>query len=309
MVSYNLAIKRKNSKFYEQADIIRLNSPWYTEKTLIDILKNEKKPKFLDINIKSRSKPKLTEHDYKRLLEIAGKYNIDWVGISNVEDVDIYDKVRKMLGNNTTKICAKIETKKGCLNDKQIIKKFDGVMVDVEDLAYEIGWEEASDEKDLIYALCEQEGKDHFRLAGVIFEHKNSKDDRVVYSFGAWDLLHPGHIRMLERAKALGNKLVVGVVGDNAVSQLKGVDRPIQPLIDRLRIVGALRCVDEVMVQDDYDPIPNMKKVKPDILVKGDDWDFIPGEDWIREHGEKLVKPSYSGEWSTSKTVKKIRGE
>jgi len=306
MVSYNLAIKRKNPKFYEQADIIRLNSPWYTVEELVEVLDKVKKPKFLDINIKSRSKPKLTEHEYKDLLKIAGEYNVDWIGISNVETPETYDIVEKIVNNKKVKICAKIESKMGYFKYKQIMAKFDGIMVDVEDLASDVGWTKAGIYKDKIYEECEKENKDHFRLAGVIFEAKMKKK-KIIYTYGAFDLLHPGHIKMLERAKSYGDKLVVGIVGDEAIKKLKGEDRPIQTLEDRIRIVDALKCVDEVMIQKDYDPVPNMEKVKPDILVKGDDWKHIPGEEWIREQGGELIKPSYSGDWSTSDMVKKIR--
>lgn len=307
MVSYNIVCKKKSPKFYENVEIVRLNSPWYSKKELIDVFTNVDKPKFVDINIKSRTKVKIADHNYKELLQLVGKYDVEWVGISNVEDVKTYNKIRKLLGNNTTKICAKIETSKGCKEITNILKVFDGIMVDVEDLAFEIGWEQAGKEKDRVYELCNAECKEHFRLAGVIFEHV--KFNKAVYTYGAFDLLHPGHIKMLENAKSFGDKLTVGIVSDEAISKLKGKDRPIQSQEDRMRIVDSLKCVDVTMPQKDYDPVPNMKKVKPDMLVKGDDWDYIPGQKWIEKHGGKLIKPRYSGRWSTSVTIKKIRGK
>jgi rfaE bifunctional protein nucleotidyltransferase chain/domain len=305
MVSYNLAIKKQKPGFYEQADIIRLNSPWYDEDELVNALRHVDKPKFLDINIKERTKAKKTAHEYSKLLKIAGKYNVDWVGISNVEKPETYTEVRKLINNNSVKVCAKVETSLGCKKINEIMNVFDGIMVDVEDLASEVGWEVASIEKERIYNLCNQNKKPHFRLSGVIFE--SVLFNTIIYTFGVFDLLHPGHLNMLEIAKSYGTKLVVGVVGDDAVKKLKGNDRPIQKVEDRMRIVGSLRCVDEVMLQEDYDPIPNMEKVNPDILVKGDDWAYIPGEDWIKEHGKKLIKPRYSIGWSTSNTVKKMK--
>ncbi len=307
MVSYNIVCKKKSPKFYENVEIIRLNSPWYSKKELVDVLTNIEKPKFVDINIKTRTKAKVADHNYKELLKLVSKYNVEWVGISNIENTKTYDEARKLLGNNTTKICAKIETLKGCKAINSIIKTFDGIMVDVEDLAFEIGWGQASKEKDRIYDLCNAKNKEHFRLTGVIFEHV--KFNKTVYTYGAFDLLHPGHIRMLESAKSFGDKLIVGIVGDNAIRKLKGKDRPIQNEKDRLRIVASLKCVDEVMPQKEYDPVPNLEKVKPDILVKGDDWDYIPGQEWIEKHGGKLIKPGYSSGWSTSETVKKIKDE
>jgi D-glycero-beta-D-manno-heptose 1-phosphate adenylyltransferase len=305
LISYNLVCKQQNKDFYKMADIIRLNSPWYTHTELEDILKIESKPKFLDINIKERTKPKIYNHRFEDLIRLAGKYQVEWVGISNVEVTSTYYDVKKLLKNDVTNVCAKVETKNGCDNIQSIIEHFDGVMVDVEDLAFSIGWNEATKEKERIYKLCDEKGVDHFKLSGVIFEHV--KKDKIVYTYGAWDLLHPGHIKLLERAKSYGTYLVVGVVGDDAIKKLKGNDRPIQSLQDRCDIIASLKCVDEVMEQTDYNPVPNLEKVFPDILVKGDDWDYIPGEEWVKEHNKKLIKPSYSTGWSTSSMVKKIR--
>ena len=306
MISYNLAIKRMKPEFYDKADIIRLNSPWYTKQELIKSLKEIDKPKFVDINLKQRTKPKITDYEYKELLKLCGKHNVDWVGISNVDNHTSYEKIKKDIENDNVKICAKIETELGCFHIDDIISNFDGVMVDIEDLAFEIGWDRASQEKERIYKLCEKENKEHFRLAGVIFEYKNKKKT-IVYTYGAWDLLHPGHIKMLETAKSYGDKLYVGIVGDEAIKKLKGKDRPIQNSDDRMRIVSSLKFVDEVIYQKDYDPVPNMIKINPDILVKGDDWDYIPGQEWIEENGGELIKPHYSKDWSTSKTVEKMK--
>lgn len=304
MVSYNIACKNKKPGLYENVDIIRLNSPWYSKEELNKILKDIKKPKFIDINIKKRTKPKKTDHNFEELLKIVGKYQVEWVGISNIEETKTYDKVRKLLGNNSTKICAKIETQKGCDLKEEIINKYDGIMVDTEDLAFQIGWDKAIEEKEKIYDSCNKKHKEHFRLSGVIFEHIKPKI--VVYTYGAFDLLHPGHIKMLETAASFGDELIVGIVGDKAIRDLKGKDRPIQNEKDRLRTVQSLKCVDVAMMQKDYDPEPNLEKIKPDILVKGDDWDHIPGQEWMKKHGGKLIKPPYSGGWSTSATVKKI---
>ena len=305
MASYNLAIKKHNKLFYDAVDMIRLNSPWYKEDELSSILKHITKPKFIDINIKKRSKDKITDHDYKQLLKIVGENEVEWIGISNVENTAMYNEIRKLLGNNKTKICAKIETEIGCLNAEDIIAKYDGIMVDVEDLASEIGWKRASKEKERIYKACERAKKDYFRLGGVIFEY--IKKNKIVYTYGAFDLLHPGHINMLKKAKELGDVLYVGIVSDKAIRELKGSDRPIQNQDDRFALVNELKFVDYTLHQDDYNPVPNMEKIMPDILVKGDDWDHIPGEEWIEEHGGKLVKPKYSSGWSTSATIKKIR--
>jgi|TARA_B100001971_G_C17851111_1_gene363413 D-beta-D-heptose 7-phosphate kinase/D-beta-D-heptose 1-phosphate adenosyltransferase len=132
----------------------------------------------------------------------------------------------------------------------------------------------------------------------------------VVYTYGVWDLLHPGHIKLLTRAKNLGDFLIVGVVKDEPVRELKGLNRPIQPLHERLYNVGALRCVDAAIVQNIYDPSAELKSIKKvDILTKGNDWINIPGKSTIESLGGKLVKLSYSDGHSTSSLVSKISGK
>jgi len=307
VASYNLAIKRYKPEFYEKIDMIRLNSPWYTLKELEEILETVEKPKFVDINIKERHKPKITSHNFEKLVSICSKNNVDWIGISSVEDPSLYDRIKHFIGDSSTRVCAKIETQEGYLKSEEIIKKFDGIMVDCEDLANEVGWKKTEVMRDAVYKMCDSYGKPTFRLSGVIFEM--NIDCRTVYTYGAFDLLHPGHINMLGKAKDCGDRLVVGVVGDNAISDLKGKDRPIQSQSDRMSIVSNLKCVDLVLPQETYDPVPNLEKINPDVLVKGDDWNYIPGEKWIKKHKKILVKPRYSSGWSTSGIVKKIRGE
>ena len=135
--------------------------------------------------------------------------------------------------------------------------------------------------------------------------------DKVVYTYGAFDLIHSGHVKLLERAKELGDFLIVGVVADDAIKELKGDDRPIQSVIDRMYMVGVLPFVNRVVMQRTYDPSDNIENSDKDItiLVKGDDWDYIPGEETIKERGGKLVKLPYTQGPSTSAIIKKIRGE
>jgi D-glycero-beta-D-manno-heptose 1-phosphate adenylyltransferase len=130
-----------------------------------------------------------------------------------------------------------------------------------------------------------------------------------VYTYGVFDLLHPGHIILLNKAKALGDYLIVGIVSDKAVKELKGVDRPILFQKDRATLIGNLKCVDEVIYQDEYDPTKQIKNYpyNIDILVKGDDWEYIPGTETVESSGGKLVKLSYSTEYSTSAIIEKIR--
>ena len=136
---------------------------------------------------------------------------------------------------------------------------------------------------------------------------KNHKGNTIVYTYGAWDLLHPGHVRFLSRAKELGHFLIVGVVSDKQIKEFKGIERPIQSEDDRLITVGSLRMVDAVLHQPIYDPSVQLKEIsKIDILTKGDDWDYIPGEETIRSLGGKLIKLGYTENFSTSAIVKQL---
>lgn len=171
MVSHNMTIDRMRPTFYKNVDIIRCNSPWYTKEELINILKNKNKPMFLDINLKKRKKPRKSNISYKLLLSLANEYKVEWIGISNVEDMQTYDKIKKYITNGYTRICAKIETEIGCWHADDILRCFDGIMVDTEDLAYELGWDRAVHEKNRIYGLCERFHIPHFRLYGTIFRY------------------------------------------------------------------------------------------------------------------------------------------
>ena len=130
---------------------------------------------------------------------------------------------------------------------------------------------------------------------------------KIGYTFGAWDLLHPGHIHFLTRASELGDFLIVGIVADKPIKDLKGKDRPIQSQEDRMIVVGSLKCVDAVISQTEYDPSDELDSLpRVDILTKGDDWDYIPGTEKIEELGGHLIKLRYTTKYSTSKMVSKI---
>lgn len=135
---------------------------------------------------------------------------------------------------------------------------------------------------------------------------------RRVYTYGAWDLIHPGHIKLLERAKALGDYLIVGIVSDDAIKNLKGTDRPIQTQVDRAYVIESIIHVDEIVLQEGYDPTANLEKCEAegkhiDILAKGDDWDYIPGTETIEKLGGVLVKLKYTKGHSTSSIVTKLK--
>src|SRR5690606_1229398 len=98
-----------------------------------------------------------------------------------------------------------------------------------------------------------------------------------------FDLLHVGHLSYLEEARGLGSYLVVGINSDESVRRLKGEGRPILPLEERGRLLGALKCVDLVVAFEQDTPLELIKSVKPDVLVKGGDWapKDIVGSDFV----------------------------
>ena len=139
------------------------------------------------------------------------------------------------------------------------------------------------------------------------FLKNDLKNKTVVYTYGAWDIVHPGHIKFLRRAKALGDFLIVGTVSDKPIRSLKGPDRPTQSQYDRAVVVSSFSFVDIGILQSDYDPSFELNELERlDILTKGDDWEYIPGQETIKSLGGELIKLGYSEEYSTSKIINQI---
>ena len=139
---------------------------------------------------------------------------------------------------------------------------------------------------------------------------ERSKGNRIVFTNGCFDLMHIGHTRYLEAARALGDVLVVGVNSDASVRRLnKAPDRPIVPDAQRAEVLAALSCVDFVTVFDESDPLQLITAVQPDVLVKGGDWavDRIVGREIVEARGG-LVKtiPLVPG-MSTTGLLQRIR--
>jgi len=131
----------------------------------------------------------------------------------------------------------------------------------------------------------------------------------VVFTNGCFDILHPGHIDLLERAKALGDKLIVGINSDASVRRIKGGNRPFQDQESRRRLLMGLRCVDEVIVFDELTPETLIKNIKPDVLVKGGDWKpgEIIGADFVLKNGGKVFSLPLAGIYSSSDIVNRIQ--
>ena len=141
------------------------------------------------------------------------------------------------------------------------------------------------------------------------FGHEKRNGRRVVFTNGCFDLLHPGHVRSLEMARALGDVLIVGLNSDASVRQLKGEGRPVIPERERAEILGALESVDAVVIFDDLTPREVITRLLPDILVKGGDWsgDQIVGREEVEAAGGRVVSVPVVPGYSTSAILRKIR--
>jgi len=141
---------------------------------------------------------------------------------------------------------------------------------------------------------------------------------QIAFTNGVFDVLHVGHVAVLEAAAAEGDRLVVGVNSDASVRRLgKGDDRPIHGQANRARLLAALRCVDAVVVFDADTPLALVQAIEPDVLVKGGDYDpaclnpddpcYMVGSAEVREWGGRVVAvPLVPGE-STTATLQRIR--
>jgi len=132
---------------------------------------------------------------------------------------------------------------------------------------------------------------------------------RVVFTNGCFDLLHPGHIRCLEQARAQGDLLVVAINSDASVRQLKGPPRPLVPVEERAEVLAALAAVDYVVVFDAPTPRELIAGVLPDVLVKGGDWgrDEIVGGEEVEAAGGRVVSVPLVPGYSTTALLERIR--
>ena len=132
----------------------------------------------------------------------------------------------------------------------------------------------------------------------------------VVFTNGVFDLVHPGHVELLEAARREGAVLMVGLNSDASVRRLgKGTDRPLVPEAARARVLAGLAAVDCVVLFDEDTPLDLIKNVAPDVLVKGADYsrDAIVGADWIESRGGRVVRVPLVQGFSTSSLVERLR--
>jgi rfaE bifunctional protein nucleotidyltransferase chain/domain len=132
---------------------------------------------------------------------------------------------------------------------------------------------------------------------------------RVVFTNGCFDLLHPGHVRCLTEARALGDLLVVAINSDRSVRGNKGPERPLVPEKDRAEVLAALASVDYVAIFDEPTPRQLISRVLPDVLVKGADWapDQVAGREEVEAAGGRVVSIPLAPGYSTTNLVQRIR--
>jgi D-beta-D-heptose 7-phosphate kinase/D-beta-D-heptose 1-phosphate adenosyltransferase len=132
---------------------------------------------------------------------------------------------------------------------------------------------------------------------------------RVALTNGCFDILHPGHIALLEAARREGDLLVVAINSDLSVARLKGAGRPLLPEAERAEALRALESVDQVVIYDDETPIEVVRALQPDVLVKGADWaaDEIVGRAEVEQSGGRVVRVPLVPGRSTSAIVESIR--
>ena len=131
----------------------------------------------------------------------------------------------------------------------------------------------------------------------------------IVFTNGVYDLLHPGHVRYLQAARAEGDALIVGVNSDRSVRANKGPERPINPEQERAELIAALAAVDAAVIFDEETPHAIISALQPDVLVKGADWaaDQIVGRDVVEARGGRVVRATIEPGHSTTDILAKIR--
>jgi rfaE bifunctional protein nucleotidyltransferase chain/domain len=137
-------------------------------------------------------------------------------------------------------------------------------------------------------------------IAGI-----KKKGKRVVFTNGCFDIIHPGHIKILKEAKAKGDILVVGLNSDSSIRRIKGPGRPIIPQEARVIVLSAIEYVDFVVIFKENTPYETIKTLKPDVLIKGEDWqkDQIIGREFVK----KIFRIKFHPGYSTTSIIKKIK--
>jgi D-beta-D-heptose 7-phosphate kinase/D-beta-D-heptose 1-phosphate adenosyltransferase len=133
----------------------------------------------------------------------------------------------------------------------------------------------------------------------------------IVFTNGCFDILHPGHVRLLQQARDFGDILVLGLNSDDSVRRLKGPGRPILQMDERVEVLGALRSVDIIAAFDEEDPLALIQEVRPHVLVKGGDWalDQVIGRKEVEGWGGRVEIVTLVEGLSTSELLRRIRSD
>jgi len=134
------------------------------------------------------------------------------------------------------------------------------------------------------------------------------KGKRIVFTNGCFDIIHKGHVKLLKKAKSLGDVLVVAINSDSSVRKIKGANRPINPARDRALVLSALTFVDYVTTFSEPDPGKIINRLRPDVLIKGGDWkkDEIIGRDFVESHGGRVYTVRLEKGHSTTRLINMI---
>ena len=145
--------------------------------------------------------------------------------------------------------------------------------------------------------------------AARLVETLRASGRRIVFTNGVFDLLHPGHVRYLQAARAEGDALIVGVNSDRSVRANKGPGRPINPETERAELVAALAAVEAAVIFEEETPHAIISRLQPDVLVKGADWpaDQIVGRDVVEARGGRVVRMPVEAGYSSTALIDRIR--
>jgi len=139
----------------------------------------------------------------------------------------------------------------------------------------------------------------------------STKDYRIVFTNGCFDILHRGHLEYLALAKGLGDLLYIGLNSDESIKRIKGPNRPINNQQDRKFFLESLKSVDKVFIFEEETPLNLIKKIRPHILVKGGDWaiESIVGHDFISTYGGKTYSLPFTENYSTTSFIQSLQGK
>ncbi len=142
----------------------------------------------------------------------------------------------------------------------------------------------------------------------VVLKNLRISGKRIVFTNGCFDILHVGHVRYLGQARAKGDVLVLGLNSDTSVKSIKSDNRPIVNQEQRAEVLAGLACVDFITIFDEADPLSLIQAIKPDILVKGADWEEsnIIGSNVVKAYGGEVVRIKLVPDISTSGIIRRI---